>query len=77
MQNLSREQPYGMPTSMMANVHNIASAFADQANPFKMHNIHSPSSSSIFGRNTLPPLTTDSMNLLRQKMNESNHEMEA
>jgi len=38
-----------------------------------MHNIHSPS--SIFSRNTLPPLTTDSMNLLRQQMDESNHEM--
>jgi len=75
MQNLSREQPYGMPTSMMANVHNSASAFVDQANPFTMHNIHSPSSSSIFGRNTRPTLTTDSMNLLRQQMDESNHEM--
>jgi len=40
-----------------------------------MHNVHSPSSSSIFGRNTLPTLTTDSMNLLRQQMDESNHEM--
>ena len=40
-----------------------------------MHNVHSPSSSSIFGRNTLPSLTTDSMNLLRQQMDESNHEM--
>jgi hypothetical protein len=40
-----------------------------------MHNVHSPSSSSIFGRNTLPPLTTDSMNVLRQQMDESNHEM--
>jgi len=74
MQNLSREQPYGMPTSMMENVHNSASVFADQANSFTMHNIHSPSSSSIFGRNTLPPLTS-SMNLLRQQINESNHEM--
>jgi len=71
----SKEQLYGMPTSMMANKHNSASAFADQANPFTMHNLHSPSSSSIFGRNTLPTLTTDSMNLLRQQMDESNHEM--
>ena len=31
--------------------------------------------SSIFGRNTLPVLTTDSMNLLRQQMDENNHEM--
>jgi len=73
MQNVPREQPYGMPTSMMANVQNSAPVFADQANPFTMHNVHSPSSSSIFGQNTLPPLTTDSMNLLRQQMDESNH----
>jgi hypothetical protein len=75
MQNISREQLYGMPASMMANVHNSASAFADQANPFTMHNVHNPSSSSIFGLNTLPQLTTYSMNLLRQQMDESNHEM--
>ena len=75
IQNLSREQLYGMPTSMMANVHNSASAFADQANSFTMHNVHSPSSSSIFGQNTLPTLTTDSINSLRQQMDESNHEM--
>jgi len=74
IQNISREQPNGMPTSMMANVHNSASVFADQANPFVMHNVHSPSSSSTFGRNTLP-LTTNSMNLLRKQMDESNHEM--
>jgi len=72
--NVSREQPYGMPTSMMENVHNSASVFADQANSLIMHNVHSPSSSSTFGRNTLP-LITDSMNLLRQQMDESNHEM--
>ena len=29
----------------------------------------------MFRRSTLPPLTTDSMNLLRQQMDESNHEM--
>jgi hypothetical protein len=74
IQNVSREQPYGMPTSIMTNVHNSASVCADQANSFVMHNVHSPSSSSTFGQNTLP-LTTDSMNLLRQQMDESNHEM--
>jgi hypothetical protein len=52
---LPSEQQYGMPTSMMVNVHNSVSAFADQENPFTMHNVHSPSSSSIFGRSTLPP----------------------
>jgi len=75
MQNVSREQPYGKPTSMMENVHNIASDFADQANSFTMHNVRCPSSSSIFGRNTLPQLTTNSMNLLRQQMDESNHKV--
>jgi hypothetical protein len=75
MQNVSREQPYGMPTSLMANVHNSASVLGHQANSFTMHNVHGPSSSSIFGRNTLPPLTTDSMYLLRQQMDESNHKM--
>jgi len=29
VQNLPREQPYGMPTSMMANVHNSPSTFTD------------------------------------------------
>jgi len=75
MQNLSREQPYGMPTSMMANLHNNASAFADHANPFTPFNTHRPSSSSIFGRNAPPALTTKSMMSLRQQMDESNHEM--
>jgi predicted transcriptional regulator len=64
-----------MPTSMMANVHNSASAFADQAILFTMHNAHSPLSPSIFGQNSLPQLTTYSMNLLKQQMDESNHEM--
>jgi len=75
MQNHPRVQPYGMSTSIMANLHNSVSAFADQVNPFTMHNIHSPSSSSIFGRNTLPVFTTYSINVLRQQMDESNHEM--
>ena len=74
IQNASREQPYGMPTLMMENLHNSVSVFADQANSFVMHNVHSTSTSCTFGRNTLP-LTTDSMNMLRQQMDESNHEM--
>ena len=48
VQNLYREQPYGMLTSMMASLHNNASTFADHANPFTPNNAHSPSSSSIF-----------------------------
>jgi len=42
MQNLSREQAYGMPTSMMANIQNSASVFADQENPFTIQNAHNP-----------------------------------
>jgi len=57
MQNSSRDQAYNMPTSMMENLHNIP-AFTEHANPFTPFNTHSPSSSSLFGRNTLPTLTT-------------------
>ena len=60
---------------MMANIQNSASIFADQANPFTIHNAHNPSCSIIFGRNSLPALTTDSMRSLRQQIDESNHEM--
>jgi len=64
IQNVSREQPYGMPTLMMANVHNSDSIFDDQGNPFVMHNVCSPLSYSTFSPNPIP-LTTNSMNLLR------------
>jgi hypothetical protein len=74
MRNFSMDQPYDMPTSMMANLHNIP-AFTEHANPFKPFNTHSPSSSSVFGRNAPPTLTTESMMLFRQQMDESNHEM--
>jgi len=56
-------------------MYNSASPFTDQAHLFTIHNIHSPSSSSIFGRNTLSSFTIDSMNLLRRQIDESNHEM--
>lgn len=75
MQNLSRDQTYGMLTSMMENFHKNASAFADHANPFTPFNTNSPSSSSIFPINAPPALTTKSMMSLRQQMDESNHEM--
>jgi hypothetical protein len=59
---------------MMANLHNTP-AFTEHANPFTPFNKHSPSSSSVFGRSALPTLTTESMMLFRQQMDESNHEM--
>jgi len=68
MQSLSREQPYGMPTSMMANLHNNAFAPVNHVNPFTLFNTHSPSSSSFFGRSSLPALITQSMMLFRQQM---------
>jgi len=73
-QNSYGDQPYGMPTSMMENLHNIP-AFTEHANPFTLFNTHSPSSSTVFGKSALPALTTKSMMLYRQQMDESNHEV--
>jgi len=73
-QNYSKNQPYSMPTSMMENFHNNPS-FTEHENPFPPFNSHSPSSSSVFGRNAPPAITTESMILFRQQMDESNHEM--
>jgi len=68
MQNLSREQPFGMPTSMMENFHNNVSASADHVNPLTPFNAHSPSSSIVFGRSALPALTTKFMTLFRKQI---------
>jgi len=75
MPNFSREQPYGMPTSLMINLHDNEFALTEHVHPFTQFNSHSPSSSSTFGRNALPALTTKSMMCLRQQMDESSHEM--
>jgi hypothetical protein len=75
MSMVTRGQPYGMPTSMMAGRQNNASTFADNAIAYTSYNAQLPSSSSIPGRNALPFLTIDSINFLRQQMDESNHEM--
>jgi hypothetical protein len=63
-----------MPTSMMANFHNNP-AFTEHANPFTLFNTHNPSSSSVFARNAPPTITIESMMLIGQKMEESNHDM--
>jgi len=55
-----------MPTSMMASLYNNASTFADHSNPFTPYNTHNPSSSSMFGQNVPPILTTESMISIRQ-----------
>jgi len=41
------EQPYGMPTSMMASLHNNASTFAYYAIPFTPYNANNPLGSSV------------------------------
>jgi len=68
------EQPYGMPTSMMASLHNNA-FIADNAISFTPYNAHIASSYSVPGRNAPPALSTKSMISLRQQMDESNHDM--
>lgn len=40
VKNLSKDQPYGMPTSRMANLHNNP-AFTEHSNPFTPFNTHS------------------------------------
>ena len=79
-----REQPYGMPTSVMASLHNASSAFSEP-----VVNVTSPlqgSGSGInVGRNSqplgigystqMPNLTTNSASYLRQQMDEGNHDM--
>jgi len=50
-------------------------AFTEHANPFTPFNTHSHSSSSIFCKNAPPALTTKSIMLFRQQMNDSDHEM--
>jgi hypothetical protein len=75
MPMINREQPYGMPTSMMASLHNNASTFAYHAIPFTPYNAISPSGSSVFGQNAPPTLIKESMISLRQQMDESNHDM--
>jgi len=74
MQNFSKDQPYGMPTSMMKNSYNDP-ALTEHANPFTPLNTHSPSSFSVSGRNAPPALTTKSMMMFSQQMDERNHEM--
>lgn len=79
-----REQPYGMPTSVMASLHNAASTFSEPR-----VNITSPLQGSgfgvIVGRNNqslglryqtrMPNLTSNSIAVWRQQMDESNHDM--
>ena len=71
----TKEQPYGIPTSMMAGLQNNSSIFSDNVIPFTPYNANIPSTSSVPGRNATQALTTYSMMSLRKQMDESNHVM--
>ena len=75
---MGREQPYGMPTTEMASLMNAASTFSEP-----LVNASSPLQGSGASRNqflggpshTIPSLTNVSIAILRQQMDESNHDM--
>ena len=75
---MGREQPYGMPTTEMASLMNVASTFSEP-----LVNATSPLQGSGTSRNQflggpshmIPSLTNASTAILRQQMDESNHEM--
>jgi hypothetical protein len=74
-----REQPFGMPTSVMANLHNSPVVYSDS-----MANMSSPLQGSGYGRNMsrlnqqplyMPAITNHSAQVIRQQMDESNNDM--
>ena len=75
---IGREQPYGMPTTEMDSLMNVASTFSEP-----LVNATSPLQGSGSSRNQflggsshmIPGLTNVSTAILRQQMDESNHEM--
>src|ERR1044072_5069202 len=87
----SREYSFGMPASVMAGIGRHPPLHTDNAvavssplNPYQASGstVHSnfrqnqPQASFGFNQNTLlPPITTNSVQVLRQTMDESNHEM--
>lgn len=81
-----REQPYGMPTSMMASLHNSASTFVGPT--VTMYSLLQGSGSTVnnlvrttlplgtrFSAQPMPTFTTSFTEVLRQQMGENNHEM--
>ena len=75
---MGREQPYGMPTTEMASLMNAASTFSEP-----LLNTTLPLQGSGASRNqflggpshTIPSLTNVSTAILRQQMDENNHDM--
>ena len=77
-----REQPYGMPTSVMANLQNVGSTFSEPAaninSPIQRSGINTGRANQALGQRhpvQLPTLTNNSAAEWRQQMDESNHEM--
>jgi len=54
---VTREQPYGMPTSMMSSMQTNPSTYAYNVNVYTPYNTQLRSGSSMPGKNALP-LTT-------------------
>lgn len=87
MPMLGREQPYGMSTSIMENLHTIPATFADNA--VKTYSPILASGSDIgnhgqtmssqmgmgFSSHAMPMFTTDFIKAMRQQMDKSNHDM--
>src|ERR1044072_8674558 len=87
----TREYSFGMPASLMAGISTYPTIYTDNAvavssplNPYQASRsaVHSnfrqnqPQASFGFNKNTLLlPITTNSVQVLRQTMDESNHEM--
>lgn len=81
------EQPYGMPTSMMASLHTNPSTFNDNVenaySPILAYGLAignpkwtiQPQAGKGFGSQAMPTLTTNFMLEMRQQMDESNHDM--
>lgn len=90
MSLVTMDYPYGMPTAMMTGLHTHSSIFLDNAtmieSPFNPYLV-SGSTISNTGRNgqprggfryvphIMPTFTTDSVETMRQQMDESNHKM--
>ncbi|XP_050889314.1 uncharacterized protein LOC127094533 [Lathyrus oleraceus] len=80
MPSSGRDQPYGIPTSMMANLQSALPVFSE---PVMTSPLQGPGSGANMGRNTqplgmgystrTPNLTNNFAAVIRQQMDESNH----
>ena len=80
---MGREQPYGMPTTEVASLMNVAPTFSEPLVSASSPLQGSGASMANLGRNqilggpsnVIPSLTNASTTILRQQMDESNHDM--